>query len=59
MIAKLLSARFLIALALTGTFCALSLLGKIQIQAFMAIFAVVIRDYFDRKDRKNGNTRVD
>ena len=55
---KLTSARFLIAVSISGTFCYLSIIGKIPIEAFMTIMVVVIKDYYERKDRTNGKETI-
>lgn len=50
---KLLSARFLVTVSLTLTFCWLSIDGKISQDAFIPVLITVINFYFARKDRGN------
>ncbi len=49
---KIFSARFLIAIMLTATFCWLSINKMISAGAFLTILTMVIKDYFNRPDRK-------
>ena len=52
---KLFSARYIITILLTITFCYLAVKEKIGVEAFAAIFGIIIRDYFERKDRRKPN----
>ena len=49
---KVLSARYIITVALTFTFCYLAVKKEVEVAAFTAIFGIVIRDYFERSDRR-------
>ena len=51
---KLLSARFLLALAFGFTACYGFCVKLIPGEAFIAIVLVVVKDYFARSDRTNG-----
>lgn len=51
---KLLSGRFISTIAVVGTYVYLSSMGKIPAEATLTITVMVIKDYFDRKDRANG-----
>jgi len=50
---KLVSARFWISLLVTIAFCYLSVKGSIDSEAFMVVFIIIVKEYFDRKDRGN------
>lgn len=50
--AKLLSARFWLAMGLGGTFCWMAIHGNVPAEVFTPIVGIIITSYFDRKDRK-------
>lgn len=49
---KLLSARFLVTVMVSATFCLLALKGKINSAAFMGTFGMIVTFYFSSKKRK-------
>ena len=52
---KLLSARFLVTMGVTITFCYLSARNRISAEAFMGIFGSIITYYFMK--RRNGEEK--
>ena len=54
-IQKLASARFLVTIGVTITFCYLSAIDKISAEAFMGVFGSIITYYFMRK--RNGEDK--
>lgn len=56
-LAKVLSARFLLALMIGYTICRGFLEGKISAEAFLPITLLLFEWYFQRKDRKNGGEK--
>jgi len=54
---KLLSARFFMAIAFSITLCIGFLAGAVESQVFTPVVLIVVKDYFDRRDRaKEGGT---
>ena len=48
---KLLSARFWVTLALTGTFCYITIQGKVPAEGFIAVLVLTLNYYFKEKNR--------
>lgn len=69
---KLLSARFLMAVGFSATYCLviissiiLAIIGKLSIEVFLALLTgfsstmlYIVQSYFERKDRTNGGQNV-
>lgn len=54
---KLFSARWIVTISVTLTFCYLSIIGKISAEAFMGVFGSITTYYFMRKrEEKNFTT---
>lgn len=49
---KLLSARFLISVSLTLAVCYSIIIGKLPMEVFFPVYIIIVKDYFDRKDRE-------
>jgi hypothetical protein len=53
-LSKLTSGRFILTMIVGGVFAYATIAGLIEAQAVTAITIMVIRDYFERRDRANG-----
>ena len=54
---KIFSARFLVTIFLTLSFCHLTYVGKVAAEVFVPVFIVVLQYYFNRK-RKEPNEEI-
>ena len=55
-LSKVTSARFIVTVSITFTACILAYVGKFPMEIFASLVILVVKDYFERKDRNNGKT---